>query len=141
MKPPLLIADGDTDACDLHQRFLSECGYQVEAAVDGLDCLTKLRQQKPAALVLDLELRWGGGDGVLDWIRQESSMRGIPVILTATAGYPQEMAEFNESPVVDFLPKPFPLTALLECVRSAVAKNGFSQPSNLKRVYPELFFG
>lgn len=133
MKQTLLIADGDAEVCDLQRRFLSERGYQVEAAVDGLDCLTKLRQQKPAALVLDLELRWGGGDGVLDWIREERSMLGIPIILTATAGYPQGKAEFNDSPVVDFLPKPFALTALLECVRFAVAKNGLSQPSNLNR--------
>lgn len=130
MKHRLLIADGDAELCGLHQQFLSERGYHVEAAVDGLDCLTKLRQQTPAALVLDLELRWGGGDGVLDWIREESSMRGIPVILTATAGYPQSIAECNGLPVMAFLPKPFALTALLECVRSAVAKNGISQPSN-----------
>lgn len=141
MRPTVLIADGDAELCDLHRRFLSERGYQVEAAFDGLDCLTKLRQQTPAALVLDLELRWGGGDGVLDWIREEGSMRGIPVILTATAAYPQGIAEFNDSPVVVFLPKPFALTALLECLRSAVAKNGLSQSSNLNRVYPEHFIG
>src|SRR5438067_11067086 len=76
MKQTLLIADGDAELCDLYEMFLTECGYEVEAASDGLDCLRKLRQVIPAVLVLDLELRWGGGDGVLARLREESLMPG-----------------------------------------------------------------
>jgi DNA-binding response OmpR family regulator len=118
MKQTLLIADGDAELCDLYQRFLTDRGYEVETSSDGLDCLRMLHQMTPAALVLDLELRWGGGDGVLAWLREDGLMPGIPVILTATAGYAQDFAEFIEPPVVAYLPKPFALTALLECVRS-----------------------
>jgi DNA-binding NtrC family response regulator len=143
MKQTLLIADGDAELCDLYQRFLTDRGYEVETSSDGLDCLRMLHQMTPAALVLDRELLWGGGDGVLAWLREESPTHGIPVILTATAGYPQEFTEFIEPPVADYLPKPFALTALLESVRSAVAKKGRSEPSNLHRipVYSELFIG
>jgi hypothetical protein len=35
----------------------------------------------------------------------------------ARAGYPQDFAEFIEPPGVEYLPKPFALTALLEKVR------------------------
>jgi two-component system phosphate regulon response regulator OmpR len=143
MKQTLLIADGDAELCDLYRRFLTERGYEVETSLDGLDCLRKLRQVTPVALVLDPELRWGGGDGVLAWLREESPTHGIPVILAATAGYPRDFAEFIEPPVVDYLPKPFALTALLESVRSAVARRGRREPSKLDRVprYSELFIG
>jgi DNA-binding NtrC family response regulator len=142
MKQTLLIADGNADLCDLCRRSFTERGYEVETSSDGLDCLKKLRQVTPAAFVLDLELRWGGGDGVLAWLREESLMPGIPVILTATAGFPLDLAEYDP-PVVDYLPKPFALTALLESVRSAVAKRERREPSNLNRVprYSELFIG
>ena len=141
MKQTLLIANGDAELCDLYRRFLTARGYDVEISLDGLDCLEKLRRLETAVLVLDLELRWGGGDGVLAWLRDESLMPGIPVILTATAGCAQDFAEFIESPVVAYLPKPFALTGLLESVRSAVAKKGRREPSNLHRVYSELFIG
>jgi DNA-binding NtrC family response regulator len=141
MKQTLLIADGDAELCDLYQRFLTDRGYEVETSSDGLDCLRMLHQMTPAALVLDRELLWGGGDGVLAWLREESLMPGIPVILTATAGYAQDFAEFIEPRVVAYLRKPFALTALLECVRSAVANKGRREPSNLHRVYSELFIG
>jgi len=133
MKQTLLIADGDAELCDLYQRFLVERGYEVETSSDGLDCLRKLRQLTPAALVLDLELHWGGGDGVLAWLREENLTHGIPVILTATAGYSQSFADFIEPPVVEYLPKPFTLTVLLERVRSAVAttaQNGAGHSGN-----------
>ena len=140
MKQRLLIADRDAELCELFRRFLTERGYEVETSTDGLDCLAKLRQVTPAVLVLDLELLWGGGDGVLAWLREESPAPRIPVLLTATAADPPDMAEFNEPPVVDYLPKPFALAGLLERIRSAVAKKGRREPSNLDRVpgYPGL---
>jgi len=138
--PPLLIADGDAELCDIYRRFLTDRGYEVETSSDGLDCLMKLRQVTPAALVLDLQLRWGGGDGVLAWLREENLMPGVPVILTATADYPLDLAAFKDPPVVDYLSKPFAVTALLESVRSAVGRR---EPSNLNRVAgaSELFIG
>ena len=116
------------------RRFLTERGYEVETSTDGLDCLAKLRQVTPAVLVLDLKLLWGGGDGVLAWLREENRAPRIPVLLTATAADPPEIAEFNEPPVVDYLPKPFALVGLLEGIRSAIAMKGRRKRSNLDRV-------
>ena len=134
MKQILLIADGDSELSELYRQLLTQRGYEVETASDGLDCLKKLRQVTPDALVLDLALPWGGGDGVLDWIRDVIPSHAIPVILTATAGFSLDLAEFRMPPVVGYLPKPFALTALLESVRSAFAKQGRRETSNLQPV-------
>ncbi len=134
MRQRLLIADSDSERCEVFRRFLTERGYEVETSTDGLDCLAKLRQVTPTPLVLDLELLWGGGDGVLAWLREESPAPRIPVLLTATAADPPVMAAFNEPPVVDFIPKPFALAGLLERIRAAVAKKERREPSNRERV-------
>jgi DNA-binding response OmpR family regulator len=143
MKQRLLIADRDAELCEVYRRFLTQQGYGVETSRDGLDCLAKLRQVPPAVLVLDLELLWGGGDGVLAWLREESRAPKIPVLLTATAAAPPDMAEFTEPPVVDYLPKPFALTGLLESVGSAVARRGRGDLSNPTRALrcSELYIG
>src|SRR5262249_45535611 len=119
MKPALLIAESDAEPCDVYRRFITERGYEVETASDGLDCLAKLQRATPAAVVLDMNLPWGGGSGVLAWLREERANSGVAVILTATAGHLLEASAAIEPPVVGFLPKPFALTALLESVRSA----------------------
>ena len=121
MKHRLLIANRDAELCDLYRRFLTELGYEVETATDGLDCLAKLRLAAPAVLVLDQELLWGGGDGVLAWLREESPAPKIPVLLMAAAAAGLDRGVFKESPVVDYLPQSVALTPLLDSVRSAVA--------------------
>jgi CheY-like chemotaxis protein len=103
MKSTLLIADGDAELCHILQRFLGKCGYDGATASDGLDCLEKLRQERPAVLVLDLGLRWGGGDGVLAWLREETVVSGVAVVLTATTAccpYIEFLsAELSKSPL------------------------------------------
>src|SRR5258707_15077990 len=105
MKRTQRIADGDADLCNLCRRFLTGRGYEVETTSNGLDCQRRLRQRTPSALVLDLEILWGGGDGVLAWLREENLTNAIPVILTAMPGSLQDVAELIEAPVVDYLPK------------------------------------
>jgi DNA-binding response OmpR family regulator len=122
MKPTLLLAEGDAELCDVYRRFLTEHDYEVETAPDGLGCLEKLRRVMPAVLVLDRGLRWGGGDGVLAWLREQGVTSRVRVVLTATTGCPQDSAIFSEPPVVDHLLKPFALTTLLRSVRAAAAR-------------------
>jgi DNA-binding response OmpR family regulator len=128
MNKNLLIAECDTELRDVYRGFFARQGFDVETASDGLDCVEKLRRATPAVLVLNLELRWGGADGVLAWLREESAKSGVPVVLTTTADYPPHMAAFTEPPVVDYPGKPIALTALLESVRSAVARTGREEP-------------
>src|SRR5262249_26478362 len=99
----------------------AERGYDTETATDGLDCIRKLRRRQPAVLVLDLEMRWGGGDGVLAWLREEGLSGSIAVVLTATGGSAEMLAEHAEPPVAGRPWKPCPLTGLREGVRAAAA--------------------
>ena len=142
MKPTLLIAESDTELRDACRGFLAGRGYDVETAADGLDCLEKLRWLTPAVCVLDRELRWGGADGVLAWLREQRAGCGVSVLLTATACHPLVVAVDIGPPVVQFLPKPFMLTALLESVR-LTARMGHEEPSTLNRLSasPEYFIG
>jgi DNA-binding response OmpR family regulator len=61
----VLIADPDESLLALYREALACEGFEVATATDGLDCLAKLRSIALDVLVLDLELLWGGGDGVL----------------------------------------------------------------------------
>jgi CheY-like chemotaxis protein len=132
MNQSLLVADGDAELCNLYKEVLTEQGYDVTTASDGLDCLNKLRRSLPAALVLDLELRWGGGDGVLAWLREERPTHVVPIITTATVGYARKLPKGDLPLVVDHLAKPFRLPALMEKIWSAVNKTNRVEPSNQK---------
>lgn len=133
MKPTLLVAEGDADLREIYRRFLTERNYAVATAVDGLECLEKLRRLRPAVLVLDWELRWGGGDGVLTWLREQDVGSGTSVVVTSKAGCPSDVFDDIRPPVVRWLLKPFALTALLESVDVPFAEGQREERCNLNR--------
>jgi DNA-binding response OmpR family regulator len=143
MKPMLLVAEGDRELREVYRTFLAERSYHVETAADGLECLDKLRRLSPTVLVLDRELHWGGGDGVLAWLREEGPTDGVSVVLTATDDGRREVLGNARAPVVKVLPKPFALPTLLDSVRAAVAANRGEQRFDRNRptVCPELYLG
>ena len=120
IKKTVLIAEGDLEFSDLLQCFLKDRGFRVESASDGLECLAKLRKSLPAVLVLDAELLWGGGDGVLSWLHEEQAVPAVSVILTATAGASFRIIDDIDPLVIKFLAKPFRLMTLLRYVCNAM---------------------
>src|SRR6516225_9127502 len=102
MSQTLLLAEGDPDLRFVYRQFLTARGFAVETAANGLDCLEMLRRTKPAAIVLDRELHWGGGDGVLAWLREQQTPPRIPVVLTGTRGF--RLGDAAAPPVVKVLP-------------------------------------
>ncbi|HLW64667.1 MAG TPA: response regulator [Gemmataceae bacterium] len=120
MTATVLMADPDADLCDLYQIFLSDYGYEVETAADGLECVEKLRYLEPKLILLDTGLTWGGADGVLAWLRKERWLSPIPVIVTANSGNPSTVACDNDPPVIACLLKPFSADDLLECLHAAI---------------------
>jgi CheY-like chemotaxis protein len=116
----LLIADGDAQLGQLYGAFLAREGYAVEVAAGGVDCLAALRRSRPAVLVLELELPWGGAAGVLSCLREEGPP--FPGVVLTTCGLDEAaLHEQLAAPVVAALHKPFPLAALRQAVQFAAS--------------------
>jgi DNA-binding response OmpR family regulator len=122
MAPTVLIADADRDLCELYRRFFSRHGWQVQTSGGGLECLAQLRQCSPHLLILDLQLPWGGAEGLLAVMRDDPGLARVPVILTSTEASPEAPAGLVLPPVVQALWKPFSLAVLLNIVRSGLGK-------------------
>jgi CheY-like chemotaxis protein len=114
MGPRVLIAESDAELVAFLQRFLTRRGYAVETAAGGLECLEKLHRFRPQVLVLNVQLLWGGGDGVLARLREGGDVPPVPVVLTGADGNGPDAP-----PVVRRLLKPFSLADLLDSVHSA----------------------
>jgi ActR/RegA family two-component response regulator len=78
----LLLADGDLERLELGRRFFTNCGHAVETAAGAVECLAKIRAFEPDVLLLDWELPWGGGAGVLACLRDDAALPMTPVVLT-----------------------------------------------------------
>ena len=77
----ILIADRDRGLAEATRRCLAARGCEGAVATNGLQCLEELRALAPAVLVLDPEILWGGGDGVLEWLTGEEPLTPPIVVL------------------------------------------------------------
>jgi signal transduction histidine kinase/CheY-like chemotaxis protein len=77
----ILVADDDPDIRALLERELSSAGFGVRTARDGAETLEQLSRQRPAAVVLDLLMPEPDGFEVLYRIRDDPSLRHLPVVV------------------------------------------------------------
>jgi DNA-binding NtrC family response regulator len=77
-----LIADRDPHVREGCRRFLTARGFEADVAGNGRQCLERIRELCPTVLVLDPEILWGGGDGVLEWLCEQQPLSPMTVLLT-----------------------------------------------------------
>lgn len=106
----LLLVEDDTSLQTALVRSLSRAGMRVQACGDGLQALALWKQERPDAVVLDLNLPGLDGLEVLRQARQAGLDTPV-VILTARGTVGDKVLGLNAG-ADDYLPKPFDLDEL-----------------------------
>jgi DNA-binding response OmpR family regulator len=130
----LLIEDEDT-LCDVIERNLSIRHHQVTVAKSAEEALAQLRSRRFDLILLDINLPDKTGWDVLRTALHEGRMSAqkideqnssLPVVvLSAVRVSPDRLAEFRP---IAYLPKPFPMDALLRlATEAAERKHAFPQ--------------
>src|SRR5260370_42120439 len=119
MEPVILIAVADESLRITYGLLLAEQGYRVVTATGGLDCLNKLCRVIPEVLILDKELLWGGGEGVLEVLRGGGGNTVWPPVVLLTHEMSDGLHKAQPAPVVACLRKPVSFGTLLEGVEIA----------------------
>jgi DNA-binding response OmpR family regulator len=116
----VLLADTDEAFLASHRTFLSQNGFEVETATNGLDCLTKLRGFVPDVLVLEPDLPWGQGEGVLALMEEGSDVPLMPVMVLSARHDPHAMSHGVGWGISAYQVKPVPPTVLANRIRQLV---------------------
>jgi adenylate cyclase len=87
-------------------------------AADGEEGLTKASELKPDLILLDIMMPKLDGISVVRALKQDVSLRSIPVILVTAKADTQDVVEGLDAGGDDYLTKPFEHRALLARVRS-----------------------
>ena len=81
MSTRVLIADPDESLLVSYRDSLSRTGFLVDTATNGLECVVKLRDFAPDVLVLELDMPWGGGAGILAMMHDGCDLPVVPVLV------------------------------------------------------------
>ena len=112
----ILLVEDEPYIRDVLCWTLEDEGFHVTAAVDAAAARDRLREQRPAVVVLDWMLPKGGGASVLAELRR--LYPGTPVIVVSAIDAAEEAA--RGSGAIAFMRKPFDLELLVAAVKKAV---------------------
>lgn len=108
----ILVADDELSICILVDEILSNAGYTVITASDGLEAYEKIRAEKPDLVVLDLLMPKMTGFEVLKELRKEN--KDLPVlVMTAIYKKASQVLVVKELGANGYLEKPFSSDHLL----------------------------
>jgi two-component system phosphate regulon response regulator PhoB len=121
-KPVILVVDDDAPILTLMRSLLREFGFAPVTAATGEEALVAAHRDRPALVLLDLNMPGMSGDEVIRALRNESSAGRLPILILS--GAPVSSSELRELDADGAVLKPFDIQALIDQIRSHVAVSG-----------------
>lgn len=119
-KPLILIADDDLVIHGVVEFFLHQAGFDVKSATNGIQAIQMIEATLPDVIIVDSEMPGIDGYHVVDIIKQNPSLSGIPIIMMAHADDELTKKMMAEHGVVEYVVKPFNLNKLVDLVKDHV---------------------
>jgi DNA-binding response OmpR family regulator len=108
----ILIVDDEEDVRESVKTILHANGYKVETAVDGDDCLQKVREVNPDLILLDIMMP---GKPVEEIIKQIQDIK-IAFMSVVRISDARRRGLCSQPNIVDFFQKPFNVSDLVDRV-------------------------
>ena len=121
MKQRILVIEDETAIAAVLDALLTEAGYEVTLATDGVQGLQAFHRQSFSLILLDLMMPQVDGYTVCRQIRQESQ---VPILmLTALDGEAEQLRGFDLE-IDDYVTKPFSMPVLLKKIAAILRRAG-----------------
>ncbi|MGF1505759.1 MAG: response regulator [Chloroflexi bacterium] len=108
----ILVVDDEHDIANMLKIYFTGQGYDVDTAARGKDALTKVQQQMPQLIVLDIMLPDMDGYTLCKRLRTNTRTRHIPVIFLTQRDERSDRIAGLELGADDYITKPFDIEEL-----------------------------
>ena len=119
----ILVVDDEQDLVWAVRHSLSDEGYEVLTAYDGMEALTVARRHHPDLVILDIAMPRLDGLQVCRRLRRDPTLATVPILfLTVRRGIEDRIKGLDEGGD-DYLAKPFDLEELKARVRALLRRS------------------
>jgi CheY-like chemotaxis protein len=118
----VLLIDDDQSNLEFMRRLLQIEGHELVWAPDGDRGLALIRQSPPELVICDVIMPHLGGYAVLETLRADPQLSGIPVLLFSAAMNDQARAIGLRRGATEVLAKPFELEQLRSAIRRCLGQ-------------------
>lgn len=119
----VLVVEDSKETVRAIRVYLEQSGYEVLAAYDGDTGLHIIRREIPELIILDLMLPDRNGLDIARIIRQDNSLRHIPIIMLTARVEDMDKILGLELGADDYMTKPFNPRELVARVRSVLRRS------------------
>jgi two-component system response regulator AdeR len=109
----VLVVDDNEDNLRVTEEILKTKGFAVRVAVDGASALRSIEQARPDVVLLDIMLPDMDGMEVLDRLRSNADLSGLPVILVTAKAQDEDLLAGYKVGADYYITKPFTARQLL----------------------------
>jgi DNA-binding response OmpR family regulator len=122
--PRVLVVDDTPSIRFLIRTNLEIAGFDVDEAVDGVDCLEHLADAHvlPDVVTVDVMMPRLDGVATVTQLRADTRYDGVRIVMVTTQGQPADIARATEAGVDAYVIKPFDPDALVETVREVAQR-------------------
>lgn len=127
----ILVVDDDPALRELLHAYLTDTGFAVELAGDGVQMRRAMEHTRPDAIVMDLMMPGEDGLSLTRQLRASGATAAIPVLMLSARGEEIDRVVGLEMGADDYLAKPFSPRELLARLRALLRRAHAAVPKPL----------
>ncbi len=131
----ILYIDDDPACCELVESILTDAGFEVRSAPDGLSGITLARSAQPAVVLVDMILPGLGGIRTCQQLKQDPALASTVVVAVTSSPDLRYIEQAFRAGAEFFLMKPFAGEMLVQVVESAAQR---AQVGGYRRAHPRF---
>ncbi len=118
-KTVLIVEDNELNMKLFHD-LLDAHGYQTLQTRDGMEALGIAREHHPDLILMDIQLPEVSGLEVTKWLKEDDTLRSIPVIAVTAFAMKGDEERIREGGCEAYISKPISVTMFLDTVRQFI---------------------
>ncbi|MFH0785585.1 MAG: response regulator [Pseudomonadota bacterium] len=124
-KKLVLVVDDDTDLVEMVSMKLESKNFRVAKAYDGVEAMAKIKEERPALIILDVMMPRKDGYTLCDELKKSEEYKSIVIILLTAVTDAISSTNYTHiggktTLADDFIPKPIDMDKLMEIVEDSL---------------------
>ena len=121
MSMTVLTVDDSRTMREMLRLALSDAGFRVVQAEDGIHGLEVLAAESPQVIVTDINMPRMDGFGFIEEVRSDARHRAIPILVLTTENDAEKKNRARMAGATGWIIKPFNPDKLVEAIRRVAA--------------------
>lgn len=117
MTKTILTVDNSRTMREMLMLALSDAGYSVVQAVDGMHGLEVLDTIKPDVVVTDINMPRLDGFGFIEGVRKHERHRAVPILVLTTESDDEKKNKARRAGATGWIVKPFNPSKLVDAIK------------------------